>query len=52
MLLDLKKVGKKGDIVEVAIGSCRNLLLAKKYAVEATKHNINVVQAQQKSDER
>ena len=38
MLQDLKKVGKKGDIVEVAEGYGRNFLIAKKYAVEATKY--------------
>ena len=43
MLQDLKKVGKKGDIVKVAEGYGRNFLIAKKYAVEATKQNINVV---------
>ena len=52
MLQDLKKVGKKGDIVEVAEGYGRNFLIAKKYAVEATKQNINVAQAQKKSAER
>lgn len=46
MLQDLKKVGKKGDIVEVAEGYGRNFLIAKKYAIEATKQNINVAQAQ------
>ena len=46
MLQDLKKVGKKGDIVEVAEGYGRNFLIAKKYAVEATKQN------QKKSAER
>ena len=43
MLQDLKKVGKKGDIVEVAEGYGRNFLIAKKYAVEATKQNINEI---------
>lgn len=52
MLQDLKKVGKKGDIVEVAEGYGRNFLIAKKYAVEATKQNLNVAQAQQKSAQR
>lgn len=52
MLQDLKKVGKKGDIVDVAEGYGRNFLIAKKYAVEATKQNINVAQAQKKSAER
>lgn len=45
MLQDLKKL-VKGDIVEVAEGYGRNFLIAKKYAVEATKQNINVAQAQ------
>ena len=40
MLQDLKKVGKKGDIVEVAEGYGRNFLIAKKYAVEATKQKL------------
>lgn len=52
MLQDLKKVGKKGDIVEVAEGYGRNYLIAKKYAIEATKQNLNVAQAQKKSAER
>ena len=48
MLQDLKKVGKKGDIVEVAEGYGRNFLIAKTYAVEDTKQNINVDQDQKK----
>lgn len=52
MLQDVKKVGKKGDIVEVAEGYGRNYLIAKKYAIEATKHNLSVAQAQKKSAER
>ena len=40
MLQDLKKVGKKGDIVEVAEGYGRNFLIAKKYAVEASPSNL------------
>ena len=52
MLQDLKKVGKKGDIVEVAEGYGRNFLIAKKYAVEATQQNLNEARAKQKSAER
>lgn len=52
MLQDLKKVGKKGDIIEVAEGYGRNYLIAKKYAVEATKQNLNEARAKQKSAER
>ena len=49
---DVKKVGKKGDIVEVSEGYGRNFLLPKKYAVEATASNLNVAKAQAKSAER
>ena len=52
MLQDLKKVGNKGDIVEVAEGYGRNYLIAKKYAVEATAQNLNEARAKQKSAER
>ena len=33
---DLKKVGKKGDIVEVSEGYARNFLFPKNIAIEAT----------------
>lgn len=41
LLEDVKKVGKKGDIVEVADGYGRNFLLPKKLAAEATTANLN-----------
>ena len=37
LLSDVKKVGKKGDIVEVSDGYGRNFLLKQKLAVLATK---------------
>ena len=43
---DVKKVGKKGEIIEVSEGYGRNFLLPKKYAVEATASNLNVAKAQ------
>ena len=49
---DVKKVGKKGEIIEVSEGYGRNFLLPKKYAVEATASNLNVAKAQAKSAER
>lgn len=52
MIQDLKKVGNKGDIVEVAEGYGRNYLIAKKYAIEATAKNLNEAKAKQKSAER
>ena len=49
---DVKKVGKKGDILEVSEGYGRNFLLPKKYAVEANAANMNVAVAQKNSAER
>lgn len=41
LLQDVKSLGKKGDIVEVAEGYGRNFLLSKKMAKEATAANLN-----------
>ena len=45
---DVKKVGSKGDIVEVSEGYGRNFLLPKKLAVEATSANLET--AKQKAN--
>ena len=42
---DVKKLGKKGDIVEVSEGYGRNFLLPRKAAVPATAQNLNVANA-------
>jgi large subunit ribosomal protein L9 len=49
---DVKKLGKKGDVLEVSEGYARNFLLPKNYAVEATAHNLNNVKIQKGSAER
>ena len=49
---DVKKVGKKGEILEVSEGYGRNFLLPKKYAVLANAANLNVAQAQANSAAR
>ena len=60
LLEDVKKVGKKGEIVEVADGYGRNYLLPRKLAAEATTANLNTAktnaenkarQAQREADE-
>ena len=52
LLQDVKKIGSKGDIVEVKEGQARNFLIPKKLAVEATKKNINNLVAKQDSEAR
>ena len=46
LLSDVKKVGKKGDIVEVSDGYGRNFLLNKKLAVLATKKSMEILDEQ------
>ena len=49
---DLKKVGKKGDIVEVSEGYARNFLFPKNIAIEATNTNVNIAKAKKGSAQR
>ena len=41
LLSDVKKLGKKGDVVETAEGYGRNYLIPRKLAKEATAVNMN-----------
>ena len=49
---DIKKLGNKGDIVEVSEGYGRNFLLPRKAAILATTENLNVANAQKASKAR
>ena len=44
---DIKKLGKKGDVVEVAKGYARNYLLPKKLGIKATPKNILLAEKMQ-----
>ncbi|NLC96791.1 MAG: 50S ribosomal protein L9 [Erysipelotrichaceae bacterium] len=46
LLNDVKKVGKKGDVVEVADGYARNFLIAKGYAVQETTTSKKILEIQ------
>ncbi|MGN0955379.1 50S ribosomal protein L9 [Dialister sp.] len=49
LLQDVKKVGKKGDIIEVSDGYGRNVLIRKGLGVEGTKANLNTAAQRQES---
>jgi large subunit ribosomal protein L9 len=49
---DVKSLGKKGDVVDVADGYARNFLLPRKIAGEADKGAMAQLKAQQKAQER
>ena len=49
---EVKKLGKKGDVIEVSEGYARNFLLTKKYAIEATAVNVNSVKLKKESEAR
>lgn len=50
LLQDEKKLGKKGDIVEVSEGYARNFVLPKKIGVEATSKNLNDLKLQKSNE--
>lgn len=41
---DVDKVGRKGDVVNVAPGFARNLLVPKKLAIEVTASNVKMIE--------
>ena len=49
---DEKKLGKKGDLVEVSEGYARNYILPKQIGVEATPANMNDLKLKKANDEK
>ena len=49
---DEKKLGKKGDLVEVSEGYARNYILPKKIGVEATPANMNDLKLKKANNEK
>ncbi len=52
LLEDVKKLGKKGDIVDVSDGYARNFVLHKNLGIEATSKNLNDLKLKQANDKR
>lgn len=52
LLQDEKKLGKKGDMIEVSEGYARNYILPKKIGVEATPKNMNDLKLQKANQEK
>ena len=51
LLSDVKNVGRKGDLKEVADGYGRNYLIARGLAVEATKKSMEILKKQKDDDQ-
>lgn len=52
LLQDEKKLGKKGDMVEVSEGYARNFILPKKIGIEATPKNLNDLKLQKANEDK
>lgn len=50
LLEDVKKVGKKGEIVEVSDAYARNVLIRRNIGVEATSANLNSLKLKKAND--
>lgn len=50
LLEDVKNVGQKGQLINASEGYARNFLFPKKLGVEATKGNINELEAKKKAE--
>ena len=52
LLENVKKLGKKDEIIEVSDGYARNYIIPKKIGIEATNDNINNVRLKNKNEEK
>lgn len=52
LIQDVKKLGKKGEIVEVSDGYARNYVLPQKLGLEATNKNLNDLKLQKQKEEK
>lgn len=52
LLQDVKKLGKKGDVIEASDGYARNFLFPRKLAEEATTANMHVLNAKKENERK
>lgn len=52
LLEDVKKLGKKGEVVEVSDGYARNFVLPQKLGIEANSKNMNELKLQNANKEK
>lgn len=52
LLQDVKKIGKKGDVIEASDGYARNFLFPKKLAQEATSTNLHILNNKKENDRK
>ena len=52
LIQDVKKLGKKGEIIEASDGYARNYILPQKLGIEANSRNLNDLKLQKIKEER
>lgn len=52
LLQDVKKLGKKGDVIEASDGYARNYLFPRKLAQEATANELHVLNAKKENERK
>lgn len=52
LLQDVKKVGKKGEVINVSDGYAKNFILPKKLGMVATKAAMNEIELKKKADDK
>lgn len=52
LLQDVKKIGKKGDVIEASDGYARNFLFPKKLAEEATASNLHILNNKKENERK
>lgn len=52
LLENVKKLGKKDEVVEVSDGYARNVIIPKKQGIEATPENLNNLKLKNKNEEK